>query len=111
MDKIHFTQYSYQLEKHLNFRKFVNMTVLHGVYYPLVSLCINSKAKEEQHQKEISQIFELGLPVIMSNFNKRRVNSQPHGRYRIFVNTLAGTVLDESEYTLSLSKSYEETIG
>ena len=38
--------------------------MLHVAYYSLVPLCINYKAKEQQYQKEISQIFELDLPSI-----------------------------------------------
>ena len=42
------TEYSYQLEKHLNCWKFVNMKVLQGIWYSSVPLCINHKAKEQQ---------------------------------------------------------------
>ena len=45
--KFIFIQYSYHLEQHLNCRKFVHMTVLHGVCYSLVWLCTNYKAKEQ----------------------------------------------------------------
>ena len=41
MPKFSFTQYSYQLEQHLNCRKFINVTILCNVCYSLVSLCIN----------------------------------------------------------------------
>ena len=44
--KFIFTQYSYQIEKHC--RKLVNMTLLHGVCYSLVPLCINYKAREQE---------------------------------------------------------------
>ena len=40
--------------KHLNCTNIVNVTVLYGVCYSLVPLCINYKAKEQQYQKEIS---------------------------------------------------------
>ena len=54
--KFTFTQYSYQMEQHLNCRQFVNMTVLDGVCYSLVPLCINYRTKEQQFQREINQI-------------------------------------------------------
>ena len=49
-----FTQYSYQLEQHLNCRQFVNMTILYSVCYSLVPLCINDRTKEHQYQREIN---------------------------------------------------------
>ena len=89
-----FTQYSYQSEQHLNCTKFVNLTVLHGVCYSLVPLCINYKAMEHQYQKEVDQIPEHYLPAIIPKFNKSGVNSQPHGRYKRFVSILAGILFD-----------------
>ena len=53
MPKFTFTQYSYQLEQHLNCGHFINMTVLHTVCYSLVPLCINYRTKELQYQNEI----------------------------------------------------------
>ena len=84
MPKFTFTQYSYQLEQHLNCGHFINMTVLHNVCYSLVPLCINYRTKELQYQNEISQILESDLPPIMPTFNRSRVDPQPHGRYKIF---------------------------
>ena len=52
------------------------MTVLCGVCYSLVSLCIHYKAKDQQYQKEISQILELDLPAVMLGLNKSRVDPQ-----------------------------------
>ena len=89
MPKFTFTQYSYQLEQHLNCRHFINMTVLHNVCYSLVPLCINYRTKELQYQNEISQILESDLPAIIPTFNRSRVDPQPHGRYKRFVSTLA----------------------
>ena len=66
------------------------MTVLHGVWYPLVPLHINYKAKEQQYQREISHMLELDLPAIMPKLNKSKVNPQPHGRYKTFMSTHAG---------------------
>ena len=37
------------------------MTVLHGVCYSLVPLCIYYRTKEQQYQREINQILELDL--------------------------------------------------
>ena len=71
------TQYSYQLKQHSNCRKFVNMK--HTILY---HSNITYKAKEQQHQKEISQLLELDLPAIMSKFNNSRVDPQPHGRHK-----------------------------
>ena len=73
MPKFTFTQYSYQLEQHLNCGHFINMTVLHNVCYPLVPLCTNYRTKQLQYHKEISQILEPDLPVIMPTFNGSRV--------------------------------------
>ena len=92
MPKFTFTQYSYQLEQHLNCRHFIKMTVLHNVCYSLVPLCINYRTKELQYHDEISQILESDLPAIMPTFNGRRVEPQPHGRYKGFVGTLARIV-------------------
>ena len=74
MPKFNFTQNSYQLEQHLNSGQFINMTILHNVYYSLVPLCINYKTKEQQYQREINQILESDLPAIMPTFNKSRVD-------------------------------------
>ena len=41
MPKFMFTQYSYQLQQHLNCGQFINITILHNVCYSLVPLCIN----------------------------------------------------------------------
>ena len=65
------------------------MTVLHNVCYSLVPLCINYRTKELQYHDEISQILESDLPAIMPTFNGSRVETQPHGRYKKFVGTLA----------------------
>ena len=81
-------------KKHLNCRKFVNITVLNGVGYSLVPFCINYKAREQQCQKKISQIPELDLPGIMPKFNKSRVDAQPCRKYKRFSSTLAGILLD-----------------
>ena len=59
--KCTFIHYSYQLEQHLHCKQFVNITALHGVCYSLVPLCINYRTKEQQYQREISQILELDL--------------------------------------------------
>ena len=95
MLKFTFTQYSYQLEQHLNCGQFINMTVLHNLCYSLVPLCINYRTKELQYQGEISQILESDLPAIMPTFNRSRVDPQPHGRYKRFVVTLARILFDE----------------
>ena len=92
MPKFTFTQYSYQLEQHLNCRHFINMTVLYNVCYSLVPLCINYRTKELQYHDEISQILESDLPAIMPTFNGSRVEPQPHGRNKRFVGTLARIV-------------------
>ena len=92
MSKFTFTQYSYQLEQHLNCRHFINMTVLHNVCYSLVPLCINYRTKELQYHDEISQILESDLPAIMPTFNGSRVELQPHGKNKMFVGTLARIV-------------------
>ena len=89
MPKFTFTQYSYQLEQHLNCGHFINMTTPHNVCYSLVLLCINYRTKELQYQNEINQILELDLPAIMLTFNSSRKDPQPHGRYKRFVGTLA----------------------
>ena len=89
MLKFTFTQYSYQLQQHLNCGHFINMTVLHSVCYSLVPLCINYRTKELEYHNEISQILESELPAIMPTFNGSRINPQPHGRYKRFVGTLA----------------------
>ena len=65
------------------------MTVLHNVCYSLVPLCINYRTKELQYHNEISQILESDLPAIMPTLNESRVDPQPHGRYKMFVGTLA----------------------
>ena len=70
------------------------MTILHSVCYCLVPLCINYRTKEQQYQNDINQILESDLPAIMPTFNKSRVDSQPHGRYKRFVSTLARILLD-----------------
>ena len=92
--KFTFTHYSYQLEQHLNFKKCVNITILHGVCYSLVPLSLNFLANNQQYQRKISQIPELDLPAITPKVNKSRVNQQPNGRYKRFVNTLAGILFD-----------------
>ena len=94
MPKSTFTQYSYQLEQHLNCGQFINMTILHNVCYSLVPLCINYRTKELQYKSTISQILESDLPAIMSTFNRRRVDSQPHGRYKRFLSTLTRILFD-----------------
>ena len=88
MPKFTFTQYSYQLEQHLNCGQFIIMTILHNVCYSLVPLCTNFRTKELQYQSEISQILESDLPAIIPTFNRSRVDPQPHGRYKTFVSTL-----------------------
>ena len=87
--KFTFNQYCYRLEQHLNCKQLVSMTVLHGVCYSLMPLCINYRTKGQQYQIEISQILELDLPAIMPKFKKSRVDSQLHERYKRLVNTLA----------------------
>ena len=67
MPKFTFTQYSYQLEQHLNCGHFINMAVLHNVCYSLVLLCINYRTKELQYQNEISQILESYLLAYHAN--------------------------------------------
>ena len=94
MPKFTFTQYSYQLEQHLNCGQFINMTVLYNVCYSLVPLCINYRTKELQYQSEISQILESDLPAIMPTFNRSRVDPQPQGRYKRFVGTLTRILFD-----------------
>ena len=94
MPKFTFTQYSYQLEQHLNCGQFINMTILHNVCYSLVPLHINYRIKELQDQSEISQILESNLPAIMPTFNRCRVDPQPHGRYKRFVSTLTRILSD-----------------
>ena len=88
MPKFTFTQYSYQLDQHINCGHFINMTILHNVCYSLVPLCINYRTKELQNQNEISQILQSNLPAIMPKFNRSRGDPQPHGRYKRFVSTL-----------------------
>ena len=68
--KFTFTQYSSQLEQHLNCREFINMTILHSKCYSLVPLCINYRTKEQRYQREINQILKSDLPAIMPTFNK-----------------------------------------
>ena len=92
MPKFSFTQYSYQLEQHLNCGYFINMTVLHNVCYSLVPLCINYRTKELLYHNEILQILESDLPAIMPTFNGSRADPQPHGRCKKFVGTLARIV-------------------
>ena len=94
MTKFTFTQYSYQLEQHLNCGWLINMTILHNVCYSLVPLCINYRTKEQQYQSEISQILESDLPAIMPTFNRSRVDPLPHGRYKRFVSTPARILFD-----------------
>ena len=65
--KFTFTQFSYQLEHYLNCKQFINITVLHSICYYLVPLCINYRTKEQQCQREISQILELDLLSIIQN--------------------------------------------
>ena len=89
MPNFMFTQYSYQLEQHLNCGHFINMTVLHNVCHSLVPLGKNHRTKELQYHNKISQILESDLPAIMPTFNGSRVDPQPHGRYKRFVGTLA----------------------
>ena len=98
MSKFTFTQYSYQLEQHLNCGHFINMTILHNVCYSLVSLCINYRTKELQYQNEISQILESDLPAIMPTFNRSRVDPQPHGRYKRFVSTLTRILFEVNAF-------------
>ena len=85
MPKFTFTQYSYQLEQHLNCGQFHNMTILHNVCYSLVPLYINYGTKELQYQNEISQILESDLSFITRITNsldiflyKRKTNSKSH---------------------------------
>ena len=92
--KFMFTQYSYQVEQHLNCGKLTNMTILHNVCYSLMPLCINYRTKEQQYQREINQILESDLPAIMPTLNKGRVDSQSHGRYKRFVSTLTRILFD-----------------
>ena len=90
-----FTQYSYQLEQHLNCGQFINMTILHNVCYSLVPLCINYRTKELQYQRDINQILESDLPVIMPTFNRSTVDPPRHGSYKRFVSTLTRILFDE----------------
>ena len=83
--KIHFTQYPYQLEQHLHCGQFINMTILHNVCYSLVPLCIHYRTKEQKYEREINQILESDLPVIMPTFNKSRVDPQPYEDTKGFV--------------------------
>ena len=94
MPKFTFNQYSCQLEQHLNCGQFINMTILHNVWYSLVPLCITYRTKELQYQSVISQILELDLLAIMPTFITSRVDPQPHGRYKRFVSTLARILFD-----------------
>ena len=94
MPNFTFTQYSYQLEQHLNCGYFINMTVLYNVCYSLVPLCINYRIKELQYHNEIRQILESDLPTIIPTFNGSRVDPQPLGRYKRFVGTLARILFD-----------------
>ena len=80
------------------------MTVLHGLCYYLVPLCINYKAKEQHYQKTISQILELDIPVIMVKVNKSRLVPQPHRRYKRFVSTLAKILFHGSKALLNHRK-------
>ena len=107
MPKFTFTQYSYQLEQHLNCRHFINMTVLYNVCYSLVPLCINYRTKELQYHDEISQILESDLPAIMPTFNGSRVEPQPHGRYKRFVGTLARIVFGGVNAFINHKKSIQ----
>ena len=59
-----------------------------------VPLCINYRNKELQYQSEINQILESDLPAIMPTFNRSRVDTQPHGRYKRFVSTLTRILFD-----------------
>ena len=68
--------------------------MLHEVWYSLVPLCINYKAKEKEYQKEFSQIPEHDLPAIILTFNKTKINPQPHGIYERFISTLAGNLFN-----------------
>ena len=52
----------------------------------------------------------------MPKFNRSRVDPQPQGRYKRFVNSLAGILFDGvnafgNHKTVSPSKRYGETIG
>ena len=94
MQKFTSTQYSYQLEQHLNCGQFINMTILHNVCYSLVTLCIKYRTKELQYQSQISQILESDLPAIMPTFNRSRVDPQPHRRYKRLVSTLTRILFD-----------------
>ena len=68
------------------------MTVLHGVCYSLVPLCINYRAKELQYHGEIGQVLELDFPAVMLAFGGGGVELQPHVRCGRFVGALAGIV-------------------
>ena len=76
--KFTFTQYSHQIEQHLHCQQFVNMKILHNVYFSLVPLCINYRTKEKQYQNGMNQILESDLIATIPNFNKSRVDPQPH---------------------------------
>ena len=78
MPEFTFTQYSYQLELHLNCRQFINMKILHNLYYSLVPLCIIYRSKELQYKNKISQILESNLSAIMPTVSRSRVDPQPH---------------------------------
>ena len=101
-----FTQYTYQLEQHLNGRQFINMIILHNVCYSLVPLCINYRAKEQQYQREINQIPESDLPAIMPTFNKSRVDPQPHRIYKRFVSTLTRILFDGMNAFVNHKKAF-----
>ena len=74
------------------------MTILHGVCYSLVPLCVNCRTKEQYYQREINQILELDLPTIMPTFNKIRVDPNPHGRYKELASILARILIDGVNY-------------
>ena len=90
-----FIQYAYQLEQHLNYGQFINMTILHNVCYSLVPHSINYRTKEQQYQRKINQILESDLPAIMPTFNRSRADPQPHGRYKRFVSIPTRILFDE----------------
>ena len=94
MPQFTFTQYSYQLEQHLNCGQFIYMTILHNICYSLVPLCINYRTKKQQYQREINEILESDVPAIMPTFSKSRVDPQLHGRYKRFVSTLTRILFD-----------------
>ena len=111
MPKFTFTQYSYQLEQHLNYRHFINMTVLHNVCYSLVPLCIDYRTKELQYHNKISQILESDLPAIMPTNNGSRVDPQPHGRYKRFVGTLARILFGGVNAFINHKKAFSPSKG